>query len=147
MDLKTRLQQDLKEAMKNKEVTRRDTVRAIQAAIKQIEVDERKELNDADIIKVLKSEAKKRNESIEAYEQAGRTKEVEAEKAELAIIDQYLPAQLSRDEVKAMAQEVIAEVGATSSKEMGKIMPVMMKRLKGQADGKLVNEVIREILG
>ncbi len=146
MDLKERLQQDLKEAMKNKEVTRRDTVRAIQAAIKQVEVDERKVLDDAGVVKILKAEAKKRNESIEAYEQASRKEDADAERAELAIIEIYLPEQMSRDQVKVIAQEVIEEVGATSMKEMGKIMPVIMKRVKGQADGKLINEVVREIL-
>lgn len=146
MDLKERLKQDLKEAMRSKEVTRRDTVRAIQAAIKQVEVDERKELDDTGVIKILKAEAKKRNESIEAYEQANRKEDADAERAELAIIEIYLPEQMSRDQVKVIAQEVIEEVGATSMKEMGKIMPVIMKRVKGQADGKLINEVVREIL-
>jgi hypothetical protein len=146
MDIKTRLQQDLKEAMKSKDVLRRNTVRSIQAAIKQVEVDERKELDDTAVIKILKAEAKKRHESIDAYEQGNRQDDADAERAELAIIEIYLPEQMSREQVKAIAQEVISEVGATSSKEMGKIMPVMLKRLKGQADGKLVNEVIREIL-
>lgn len=147
MTLKTRLSEDLKDAMKNKEIARRDALRTLQAAVKQIEIDKRIELDDAGVIDVLTAEAKKRRESIEAYESGGRSDKAEAERVELSLIETYLPRQLGRDELKALAQAVISEVGATSVKDISKIMPVLMPKVKGQADGRVVNEVVRELLG
>ena len=146
MSLKDQLKADLKTAMKSKDTQRRDVIRSLQAAIKQKEVDGQKELSDDDVIKVLMAEAKKRTESIEAYESAGRTESAESEKAELVVIQAYLPEQMSRDEIKAIAQAVIDELGVSSPKEMGKVMPALMPKVKGKADGRLVNEVVRELL-
>lgn len=144
--LKIKLNDDLKAAMKNKDLLRRDIVRALQAAIKQVEVDERKELDDAAVLKVLMAEAKRRREAIEAFESGGRTDDANKERHELAMIETYLPKQLSRDEVKAIAQAAIAETGVSSIKELGKVMPVIMAKVQGQADGRTVNEVVRELL-
>lgn len=144
--LKIKLNDDLKAAMKDKDLPRRDIVRALQAAIKQVEVDERKELDDAAVLKVLMAEAKRRREAIEAFESGGRTDDANKERHELAMIETYLPKQLSRDEVKVIAQAAIAETGVSSIKELGKVMPVIMAKVQGQADGRTVNEVVRELL-
>ncbi len=147
MSMKERITQDLKDAMRAKDAAKRDTLRNVQAAIKQVEVDQQKQLDDAGIIKVLMSEAKKRREGIEIYESAGRTADADVERQELGIIESYLPQQLSRDEIKTLAQGVIDDVGATSMKDMGKVMSGLMAKVKGQADGRLVNEIVRELLG
>lgn len=144
--LKVKLSDDLKTAMKDKDVPRRDILRALQAAIKQVEVDERKELDDAGVLKVLSAEAKRRREAMEAFHSGGRTEDAEKEHQELGMIEAYLPKQLSRDEVKAIAQAAIAETGVTSLKELGKVMPVIMGKVQGHADGRTVNEVVRELL-
>jgi uncharacterized protein YqeY len=147
MELKTRINEDLKAAIKSKDATRRDAIRNLQAAIKQREVDSRKTLEDAEIVEILMTEAKKRRESIEHFEQAGRTDSAESERFELRLIEGYLPQQMSRDEIRAEAQTAIAEVGAVSPKDMGRVMGMLMPRVKGRADGRLVNEIVRELLG
>lgn len=146
MTIKEQLNADLKAAMKSKDAARRDLIRNLQAAIKQKEVDERVDLDDDAVIKVLMSEVKRRRETIEAFEQAGRGDDAAPERDELVLIETYLPQQLSRDELKAIAAAVIAEVGATSPKDISKIMPVLMPKIKGQADGRTVNEVVKELL-
>jgi len=145
-DLKAELKAALKEAMKNKDNQRRDVIRLVQSAIKQVEVDEQKELSSDEVVALIQKEAKKRRESIADYEQAGRPEMAESERAELAVLEDFLPKQLSRAEVAAIVEEVIAQTGATSSKEMGKVMGPVMARVKGVADGKLVNEIVREKL-
>ena len=146
MHPKEQLQQDLKTAMKAKETRRREVLRLLMAALKQIEVDEQKELSAEEVQGVLMSEAKKRREAIEEAKSAGRSEMAEQEEYELAVIETYLPKQLDRSEIESIAQEVIAEVGATTPKDMGNVMRVIMPRLKGQADGKLVNNVVRDLL-
>jgi uncharacterized protein YqeY len=146
MSMKERLNEDLKAAMKNKDFTRRDSLRNLQAAIKQVEIDQRIEMDDEAVIKVLMSEAKKRRESIEAYERAARSDKAENERLELQLIESYLPQQLSRDEIRVIAQAVITEIGAASPKDIGKVMAVIMAKVKGKADGRVVSEVIRELL-
>lgn len=143
---KARLQAELKTAMANKDNFRRDTLRLMMSAIKQIEVDERKELSADDVYAVLQKEAKKRRESIDEMEKAGRTALADNEKRELTLIEEFLPKQLSREEVAALARDAIAQSGAASAKDMGKVMGVLMPKVKGLADGKLVNDVVRELL-
>jgi uncharacterized protein YqeY len=116
------------------------------SAIKQVEVDTQKELNAADVVDVLQKEAKKRRESIEEYDKAGRADLVEQERAELTVIESFLPQSLSADEIAAIVREVIAQTGATSARDMGKVMGPVMQRVKGVADGKLVNQIVREQL-
>ena len=140
------LQTDLKEAMKAKDVPRRDTLRMIMSAIKQVQIDQQKDLSAEDVIQVLQKEAKKQRESIEEYQKGGRDDLVPREKARLAVIEEYLPQQLSADEITAIVQEVIAESGAVSTKDMGKVMGPVMQRVKGLADGKLVNQIVHEQL-
>jgi uncharacterized protein len=146
-DPKAKLQAALKTAMLNKDNTRRDVIRLLSSAIKQVEVDSRKELTAEEIIAVLQKEAKKRRETIEEAEKAGRTDLATSEKQELSILEEFLPKQLSRNEIAALAREAIAQTGVTSAKDMGKLMGVLMPKVKGLADGKLVTEIVRELLG
>lgn len=143
---KEQLQAALKEAMINKDIVRRDVIRGLVSAVKQVEIDSQKTLDASGTIDVLQKEAKKRRESIDEALKVGRGEIADQEKIELAIIETFLPAQLSRDEVKVIVQETIAQTGVTSQKEMGKLMGALMPKVKGQADGKLVNEVVRELL-
>ncbi len=145
-DLKAKLQAALKEAMANKDAARRDTLRLLMSALKQVEIDERKELTNDDVASILQKEAKKRRESIEEMDKAGRAALAANEQRELSLIEEFLPKQLSRAEVTALARDAIAQSGAASAKEMGKVMAVLMPKVKGLADGKLVNDVVRELL-
>ncbi len=146
MHLKEQLNQDLKTAMKAGDVQRREALRLLLAALKQVEVDQQKELSSEDAQAVLIKEAKKRRESIEEMTRAGRDELARQEQFELDLIEAYLPKQLSRADVEILAREAIAEVGATSAKDTGAVMKALMPRVKGQADGKLVNEVVRDLL-
>jgi len=145
--LKEKLQNDMKEAMKNKDNFKRDTIRLINSAIKQIEVDERKELSDDDVLNILKKAAKQREEAITQYRAGGREDLVEQESKELEIIMSYLPKQLSDEELKGELLKIKDEVGANSAKDMGKIMGVATKKLGSVADGKRINAIVKEILG
>lgn len=136
----------LKDAMKNKDSQRRDVLRMMTSAIKQVEIDTRKELSGADVVSILQKEAKKRRESISEYEKAGRDEQVASEQAELAIIETFLPQQLSETELTTVVKEAIAETGAESPKQMGQVMNVVMQKVKGQADGKLVSKIVKEQL-
>ena len=138
----------LKEAMKNKDAQRRDALRLLTSAIKQVEIDSRKEVSPDEALDILQKEAKKRRESITELQSAsGREDQLLQEQYELALLEEFLPKQLSPDEIKALAQAAIAQSGATSAKEMGKIMGILQAQVKGRADGKLVNQIVRELLG
>lgn len=145
--LKAKLQDDLKEAMKNKENEKRDAIRFLMSALKQIEVDERKELSDADIIKIIQKSLKQREDSMTAFKEAGREDLYAKELAEAAILKVYLPEQLSDEALKAIIQKHIEAIGATSLKELGKIMPLVLAECSGVADGKRINMLAKEILG
>ncbi len=136
----------LREAMVNKDTVTRDVVRMALSAVKQAEVDQRRDLSDDEILAVLQREAKTRRESIAEAENAGRDETVNEEKTRLAILERFLPQQLSREQVAALAQEAVAQSGATSAKDMGKVMALLMPKTRGLADGKLVNDVVRELL-
>jgi uncharacterized protein len=145
-DPKVKLNASLKEAMISKDIKRRDVIRTLLSAIKQVEIDTRKELTADDSFSILQKEAKKRRESIDEMEKAGRNDLADNEKFELGLIEEFLPKQLSRDEVAVLVREAIDQTGVTSAKEMGKLMGALMPKVKGLADGKLVNEVVRELL-
>ena len=147
MSIKDRIQDDLKAAMKSGDTRRREILRLLMAAFKQAEVDRRVTLTDEDIIGLLITEAKKRRESIDEMTRAGRTELAAQEQYELEAIEGYLPRQLNREEVERIVSEAIAETGATDPKDMGRVMGAAMPRLRGQADGKLVNEIVRQKLG
>lgn len=146
MSLKKTLQQDRLTAMRDGDTIKRNALGMLQAAIKQEEVDNQIELDDKGVLAVLTKQAKQRRESISDYEKAGRTEMAASEQAELAIIETYLPQQMGRDEIRAVAREIIADLGVTDVKGMGQVMGKLMPRLKGQADGREVNTVVRDLL-
>lgn len=149
MTLKERLMADMKEAMKAKEAgkVKLSVIRMARAAIKNTEIEKGKELSDQEVIEVLAREVKQRRDAIVEYRKAEREDVVKDLEAEIEVLLGYLPQQLTHDEIKALVQEAIREVGATGPKEMGKVMGVLMPRVKGRADGKLVNEIVRQELG
>ena len=152
MTIKDKLNDELKTAMKAGDTRRRDILRMVLAAIKQGEVDSLDPqkraagLSDDDILAVLTKEAKRRRESIGEYEKGGRADLVASEREELTLIESYLPQLMGRDEITVLAREAIAESGATSERQMGAIMQKLMPRVKGKADGKLVNQIVKELL-
>lgn len=146
MGIKEQLKQDTIVAMRAGDSEKRNTLRMLSAAIKQVEVDERVELDDEAVMKILTKQAKQRRESIADYEKAGRAEMANEEKQELAVIESYLPQMMDVDAVKIIAAEVIAELGVTDMRGMGQIMGKLMPRLKGQADGRVVNQAVRELL-
>ncbi|MRI58919.1 MAG: glutamyl-tRNA amidotransferase [Epsilonproteobacteria bacterium] len=146
MDLKQKLQQDLKEAMKAKDTFKRDTIRFLMSAIKQVEVDTRKELSDEDIVKIIQKSVKQREEAAAQYKTGGREDLYEKEIKEAELLKNYLPKQLSDDELEAELRRIITQVGATSMKDIGKVMGVATKELAGRADGKRINLTVRKIL-
>ncbi len=147
MSLKEQLKEDLKTAMRDKDVVKRDSIRAINTMIKQIEVDERKELNDEDVIKLIQKGIKQREESISQYKAASRDDLVALEQAQVDVFMLYLPAQVNDDELEAGMKEIIAQVGATSMKDIGKVMGNATKKFAGVADGKRINEMVKKLLG
>jgi hypothetical protein len=147
MSLKERIQQDMKDAMRAADKPRLGTIRLILAAIKQIEVDERKDLDDTGITIVLDRMVKQRRESISQFEKAGRTDLVDQEAAELAIIQTYLPEPLSENELNTLIDEAMAQTGASSIKDMGKVMALLKPKLQGRADMGAVSALIKARLG
>jgi len=147
MTIKERIQDDLKAAMKAGDTRRREALRLLTAAFKQAEVDRRVTLSDEDVIDLLVTEAKKRRESIDEMTRAGREALAEQEQFELAVIESYLPRQLDEAEIERIVEDAIAETGATSARDIGQVMRVVMPKVRGQADGKLVNEIVRRRLG
>ena len=147
MNLKERINEDVKNAMKSGDKLRTETLRGIRAII--IEFDKSgagREMNPDEEIKALSTAAKKRRESIELYAANNRPELAEKERQELAIIQEYLPQQLSREEISVRVSAIIGEVGAAGPQDSNKVMPVLMKEMKGKADGKLVQEIVREHL-
>ncbi len=147
MTLRETINLDVKNAMKAKDTKKRDALRLLTSACKQIEVDERKELSDDDVIKIIQKEVKKRKDSASQYKDAGRDDLLQVELDEIAFYEPYLPAQLSDDELKSAVNDVITKVGATSMKDMGKVMGMASKELAGKADGKRINELVKQLLG
>ncbi len=150
MSLKERIDQDLKEAMKSGDKNRLNTIRSIRAALLEKEVSIRvggkAELSDEQELEVVMNLAKKRKDSIQQYQDADRKDLAEIEQAELAVITTYLPAQMPDEEIEAAVRDIIAQVGATSMKDMGKVMGAAMKKLKGKADGGKVQEMVKSVL-
>jgi hypothetical protein len=146
MSLKDKLIEDLKQAMRQGDEQRRSTLRLVMAAIKNAEIEKRCDLEEGELLAIIAKEAKQRRESIAQFERGGRQDLVDREKAELQILLAYLPEQLSQEEIEAQARQTIEEVGATSLAQMGQVMRRLMPLMKGKADGKLVNQVVRELL-
>lgn len=147
MTLKDRLTDDLKEAMKNKEQVRKSVVTLIRAGIKQCEVDNRQELTDEDIISLISKQLKQRKDALSDFEKANRIDLIEQTNQEIAILENYLPEQLDDVELKEIITKVVEEVGATSMKDMGKVMAKTISLVQGRADGKRINAMVKQILG
>jgi len=146
MSLKERLKEDMKAALKAKDKEKLSVIRMLHSLIKNAEIDKRGELTDEEIISLLMKYAKQRRESIELYEKGGRQDLVEKERRELQIVESYLPKQMSEEEIRELVAKVIEEVGASSPKDIGKVMQAVMPKVKGRADGSLVNRIVRELL-
>lgn len=169
MSLKDQLMQDLKEAMKQGDETRKATIRLLRAAISAAEIEKRAAfidsqqaggadletlsldeaqfaLTDAEVLAVIQKQAKQRRDSIAEYQKAGRADLVAAEQAELGIIETYLPRQMTRDEIETLVRKAAAELGISNMSGMGSLMKHLMAEVQGKADGRLVNEVVREVL-
>jgi uncharacterized protein YqeY len=146
MSLKERLAEDLKEAMRAGDETRKSTLRMALTAIKNAEVAAIKQFDDQEVLGVLQKQAKQRRESIEEFRKANRADLVERETAELKVLESYLPQQMSREEIEAEARSVIAELGAEGPRDKGRVMQALMARLAGRAEGRTVNEVVTTLL-
>lgn len=148
MSIKDQLTADMKQAMKDREAgkLRLAVIRMVRANIKNVEINDKRELNDDEVLAVLMKEVKMRQDSLEEFEKAGRDELVAQAKEEIDILKKYLPEALSDDELKAIVAEVVAEVGAATMKDMGKVMPAVMAKTKGRADGKRINAIVRDLL-
>ena len=146
VDLKGKLNNDLKQAMRGGDNERRSVLRLVLAAVKNAEITQKAALENNDILGVIAKEARQRKESIEAFKQGNRQDLADKEEGELAILQEYLPQQMTRDEVIAEARRVIEEVGAQGPGDKGKVMPKLVAQLKGKAEGREINAVVTELL-
>ncbi|MCY4464522.1 MAG: GatB/YqeY domain-containing protein [Chloroflexi bacterium] len=144
---KARLTDELKVAMRSRDNQRRNAIRLLQSAIKQVEIDSRSTLDDEAELRILRREAKQRRETISELEAAGRADDAADARYELDLIESFLPQQLSAEELMPIVSTAVAEIGATSMKQMGEVMRVVMPRVQGRADGRAVNAIVRELLG
>lgn len=144
--LKEKLLEDLKNCMKEKNVVRKNVIQMVRAAILQVEKDKHIELNDDQIIDIIAKESKKRKDSLEDYEKSGREDLIKEIKEEIEILAEYLPKQLSIEEVEEIVKEVIKNEGATSMKDMGKVMKAAKEKIGAASDGKTINEVVKQLL-
>lgn len=147
MSLADQLQEDMKIAMRNKEKEKLLTIRMVRSAIKKAEIDAKEPLSDDEILDVIMREVKQRKDAISEYKKAGRDDLVQKENNELAILESYLPKQLTEEELREVIQTTIQKLGATSKKEMGKVMGAVLSQVKRKADGKTVNRLVQEMLG
>jgi uncharacterized protein YqeY len=145
--LREKIANDMRDAMKAREAVRVAALRMLMASVKNSEVEKRKELSDDEVLDVVTKEAKRRRESIDAFEKGGRTDLVEKETAELTVLEAYLPERLSDDELAALVDAAIAETGASSPKQMGDVMKALMPKLRGRADGGQVSALVKSKLG
>ncbi len=148
MSIKDRLTDDMKQAMKDKEAgkLRLSVIRMVRANIKYVEIDKKRELSEEEVLDVLAKEVKMRRDSMEEFKKGNRPDLVETLEQEIDILMQYLPQQLNEQEVRILVAEAVKEAQAINAKDMGKVMAVLMPKVKGRADGKLVNNIVREFL-
>ena len=146
MSLKEQLTKDLQDAMRSGDELKKSTIRMVRAAIKNAEIAQIGELDEAGVQNVMRKEIKQRRESADEYERHNRLDLSEKERAEAALIEAYLPQQMSEADIEAEVRAIVGEVGASGPKDMNKVMPVAMSRLKGRAEGRLVNKVVTSIL-
>ena len=145
-DLKEKLGNDLKQAMRGGDKVRRSVLRLVLAAVQNAEIARQGALEGSDIVSIIAKEARQREESIEAFKEGDRPDLMAQEETELGILGEYLPQQISRDEIIAEARRIIEEVGAQSPRDKGKVMPKLIAELKGKADGREINTVVTELL-
>lgn len=145
--LKEKLLEDLKLAMKEKDINKKNAVQMVRTAILQIEKDKQIEVSDEQILDIISKEIKKRKESLEGFEKAGREDLIQKTNEEIKAIEGYLPAQLTDEELKEKLQEIIAELGATTMKDMGSVMKKAKEVIGAAADGKRINEIVKALLG
>ncbi len=146
MSLSERLNEDMKQAMKNQDKFKLSVIRMIRSTIKNVEIEQRRDLDDNEVLDVLSREIKQRKDSLQEFEKAGRDDLAEKVKAEIAVINEYLPEQLTEEEIHAIVKQTIQEVGASSKADIGRVMGALMPKVKGRADGKLVNQVVQQML-
>lgn len=145
--LKEKLMEDLKESMKNKDVIRKNTIQMVRAAILQIEKDKGIEVEDNKILEIISKEVKSKKDVLKDFEKAERQDLIDQTNQEISVLQEYLPKQLSREEIKSKVEKIIAEIGATSMKDMGAIMKEAKAKMGASAEGKTINEVAKEIMG
>ena len=145
--LKAKLMEDLKESMRNKDVIRKNTIQMVRAAILQIEKDKGIEVEDDRILEIISKEVKTKKDVLKDFEKAERKDLIDQTNQEISVLQEYLPKQLTREEVKAEVEKIIAEIGATSMKDMGTIMKEAKAKMGASAEGKTINEVAKEIMG
>ena len=146
MTMKTRLSDDMKQAMRDRDVLRRDVIRYLRSEVRNQEIKEQKELDDAGVIQVLSRQAQQRRDSIEVYRDADRQDLVEKEESELSVILSYLPQQMTSEEITDLVQQVVDEVGASGPADMGKVMGAIMPQVRGKAEGREVNTIVQQTL-
>lgn len=146
MSLKDKLMDEFKSSMRSKDTIRKNTVTMVRAAIKQREVDERIELGDEEVLEIISKQLKEKKMAIEEFRKGNRQDLVDLTDAEMSILLEYLPKQLTEEEVEQIVREAIDEIGATSLKEIGMIMKTVMPKVKGRADGNMINQAVRKIL-
>lgn len=145
--LKEKLMQDLKDAMKEKNTIKKNTVQMVRAAILQIEKDKGIEVDDNKIVEIIAKEVKGKKDALVDFEKGGRQDLIEQTNQEIEILNQYLPKQLTKEEIKATVEQIIKELGATSMKDMGPVMKEAKAKIGAAADGRTINEVVKELLG
>lgn len=146
MSLKEKLAADLKTAMKDKDIVRKNTVQMIRAGVLQIEKDKQITLDDDGVLEVIAKQLKQRRDSLPDYERSGRSDLIAELKAEIGYLMEYLPEQLTEEELTVIVKDAIASTGASSVKDMGKVMAAVMPKTKGRADGRAINAIARELL-
>ncbi len=146
MALKEKISEDMKAAMKAHEKERLAVIRMVRSAIRQMEIDGKKELDDEGVIAVISKEVKMRKDSLEEFQKGGREDLVAKTQAEIDVLLPYLPEQLSEEEITVLVKEAMEQTGASAPKDMGKVMGVLMPKVKGRADGKLVNGIVKSML-
>lgn len=147
MSLKERLLEDMKSAMKEKDVIKKNTIQMARSAVLQVEKDSRTTLDDDGVLDIIAKEVKKRRDSLPEFEKSGRQELIENLKTEIEVLLQYLPQQLTEEEIEAIVRQAVQDTGASSAREMGKIMQEVMPKVKGRADGRVINQIVKKILG
>lgn len=146
MSLSERLNDDMKQAMKNQDKFKLSVIRMIRSAIKNVEIDQKKTLDDNEVLDILNREVKQRKDSLQEFEKADRDDLAETVRKELEVIAVYMPQPLTEEEIHAIVQQTIQETGASSKADVGKLMSALMPKVKGRADGKLVNQLVQKLL-